>query len=349
MVASSAFFTFHQFFFTDRVAIRRASTVNTQNKIRYIDSHTGGEPTRVVLDGFPFSPHLPLAKRVEQLRANHDHFRAAVASEPRASDAMVGALLMPPVATGSVASVIFFNNAGYLGMCGHGSIGVIATLKYLGKISPGVHAIDTPAGTVNCALHADGTVSIKNVASYRHRRGVTVNTASHGSVTGDIAWGGNWFFLVDGGDRKIDLANIDDLMTFGRAIREALIAANVTGPQGEEIDHVEIFGAPSQPALNSRNFVLCPGNAYDRSPCGTGTSAKLACLAADDKLAAGEQWCQESIVGSVFEASYQPAQGSEHGAIIPTVTGTAFICGEGELIMDPTDPFCWGIQRIQPT
>ena len=318
--------------------------MNTLNKIRYIDSHTGGEPTRVVLKGFPFPENLPLAERVDYLRAHHDHFRAAVASEPRASDAMVGALLMPPVVDGSVASVIFFNNAGYLGMCGHGSIGLICTLNYLGKISPGVHAIDTPAGTVSCTLHADGKVSIENVASYRHRRAVTVNTANHGSITGDIAWGGNWFYLVDGGDRKIDLTNIDDLMTFGRAIREALIAAIITGPQGEAIDHVEIFGAPSQPALHSRNFVLCPGNAYDRSPCGTGTSAKLACLAADGKLAAGERWFQESIVGSVFEASYQSAPNSERGAIIPTITGTAFICGEGELIMDPADPFCWGIQ-----
>ena len=320
------------------------NTLITLNKIRYIDSHTGGEPTRVVLEGFPFPPNLPLVERVDYLRAHHDHFRAAVASEPRASDAMVGALLMPPVTAGSVASVIFFNNTGYLGMCGHGSIGLIATLQYIGKISPGVHAIDTPAGTVSCTLHADGTVSIENVASFRHRRNVTVNTTNHGLVTGDIAWGGNWFFLVDAGDRKIDLSNLDDLMTFGRAIRKALIAASITGPQGEEIDHVELFGVPSSPAIDSRNFVLCPGSAYDRSPCGTGTSAKLACLAADEKLAAGDRWYQESIVGSVFEASYQNCHDGATGTIIPTITGAAFICGEGELTLDSADPFCWGIQ-----
>ena len=318
------------------------------NKIRYIDSHTGGEPTRVVLEGFPYPQHLPLAERVEFLRAHHDEFRAATAAEPRASDAMVGALLMPPLNAGSVASVIFFNNAGYLGMCGHGTIGLIATLRYLGKISPGIHAIDTPAGTVACTLRADGVVSIENVASYRYRKGVAVNTASHGEVIGDVAWGGNWFFLVDGGDRPIDLANIDKLMSFARAIREALLAAKITGRRGEEIDHVEIFGAPSRPELNSRNFVLCPGNAYDRSPCGTGTSAKLACLAADRKLAEGERWQQESIVGSVFEASYKSTQGGEPGTITPTISGKAFICGEGELILDSADPFCWGIQGKKP-
>ena len=223
------------------------------NKIRYIDSHTGGEPTRVVLDGFPYPQNIPLSERVEFLRAHHDKFRAATAAEPRASDAMVGALLMPPLNAGSVASVIFFNNAGYLGMCGHGTIGLIATLRYLGKISPGIHAIDTPAGTVACTLRADGVVSIENVASYRYRKGVAVNTASHGEVIGDVAWGGNWFFLVDGGDRPIDLANIDKLMSFARAIREALTAAKITGRRGEEIDHVEIFGAPSRPECHLRS------------------------------------------------------------------------------------------------
>ena len=308
-------------------------------KIRYVDSHTGGEPTRVVLEGFPDLGTSSLASRVEILRNQHDRFRAAVASEPRASDAMVGALLLPPIQPTSAASVIFFNNDGYLGMCGHGTIGLIATLQYLGNISPGVHAIDTPVGTVSCSLHADGKVSIQNVASYRHRHKVVVNVEQFGSVTGDIAWGGNWFFLVDAGTRQLNPGNLDDLFTFTRAIRRALTRENILGPNGEEIDHIELFGTPSQPTSNSRNFVLCPGGAYDRSPCGTGSSAKLACLAADGKLAAGDVWRQESIVGSVFECSFQRADGN----IIPTITGQAFICGEGSLILDEADPFCWGI------
>ena len=312
-------------------------------RIQCIDSHTGGEPTRVVLDGFPDLSELPLAQRIEALRARHDNYRAAVASEPRASDVMVGALLMPPVESGSVASVIYFNNVGYLGMCGHGTIGVIATLRYLGKISPGVHRLDTPVGTVSCTLKPDGKVSIENILSYRHRKAVCVEVDGFGSVTGDIAWGGNWFFLVDASEHNLNIANIESLMKFAGAIRRSLASANITGRDGGEIDHIELFGSPSRASFDSRNFVLCPGSAYDRSPCGTGTSAKLACLAADGKLAEGIIWRQESIIGSVFEGSYRLAE----GGIIPTITGQAFICGEGSLLMDPTDPFCWGIGSVQ--
>ncbi|MBL8523915.1 MAG: 4-hydroxyproline epimerase [Betaproteobacteria bacterium] len=311
-------------------------------KIRYVDSHTGGEPTRMVLEGFPDLSHLPLRQRVEALRRDHDRYRAAVASEPRASDVMVGALLMPPTETGSVASVIYFNNVGYLGMCGHGTIGVIATLRYLGRIGPGVHRLDTPVGTVSCDLRGDGSVSIENVTSYRYRKGVSVEVDGFGTVTGDIAWGGNWFFLVDAKDRTMDVKHIDSLQKFAVAIREALAKSGITGRDGAEIDHIELFGAPSNASLDSRNFVLCPGSAYDRSPCGTGTSAKLACLAADGKLAEGETWRQESIVGSVFEGRYRQVD----GGIVPTISGTAYVCGEGSLLMDPADPFCWGLQPV---
>ena len=314
-------------------------------KIRYVDSHTGGEPTRMVLDGFPDLSALSLPQRVDALRRQHDHLRAAVASEPRASDVMVGALLMPPVEADSVASVIYFNNVGYLGMCGHGTIGVIATLQYLGKISPGVHRLDTPVGTVSCTLASDGSVSIENILSYRYRKAVTVEVDGFGKVTGDIAWGGNWFFLVDAGGLQLSHGNIDPLLKFANAIRRALASAGISGRDGAEIDHIELFGAPSSATLDSRNFVLCPGNAYDRSPCGTGTSAKLACLAADDKLAEGTVWHQESIVGSVFEGSYRTVE----GGIIPTISGRAFVCGEGSLLMDDADPFCWGITPTAPT
>ena len=311
-------------------------------KIRYVDSHTGGEPTRLVLDGFPDLTALTLPQRVDALRTQFDKYRAAVATEPRASDALVGALLMPPVEQGSVASVIYFNQVSYLGMCGHGTIGVIATLKYLGKIAPGVHRLDTPVGTVTCTLMADGKVSIENILSYRYRKAVGLAVDGVGQVEGDIAWGGNWFFLVDAKDRTLNLANIGSLHKFAGAIREALADANITGPNGEVIDHIELFGAPSSTAQDSRNFVQCPGDAYDRSPCGTGTSAKLACLAADGKLAEGAVWRQESIVGSVFEGSYRCVE----GGIVPTITGEAFISGEGTLLMDPADPFCWGIKPI---
>jgi len=309
-------------------------------RIRYIDSHTGGEPTRVVIEGFPDLHHLPLRERVEALRSKHDRYRAAVATEPRASDVVVGAVLMPPVEKGSVASVIYFNNAGYLGMCGHGTIGVIETLEYLGRIGAGSHRLDTPVGTVACTLSHEGDVSIENVVSYRHRAGVELDVEGYGRVKGDVAWGGNWFFLVDAHERRLHLDVVPELTAFTSAVRRALERDGITGADGHEIDHIELYGDPSKPDCDCRNFVLCPGAAYDRSPCGTGTSARLACLAAEGALAEGQTWRQESIVGSVFEGSYRKAP----GGIVPTITGRAWVCGEGTAILDPSDPFCWGIR-----
>ena len=309
-------------------------------RIKYVDSHTGGEPTRLVLEGFPDLTHLTLRERVAALRAKHDHYRAALVTEPRASDVVVGGVLMPPMEKGSVASVIYFNNAGYLGMCGHGTIGVIATLQYLGRIGEGTHRLDTPVGTVTCTLGAQGRVSIQNVVSYRHRKAVEVPVDGFGTVKGDVAWGGNWFFLVDAHDRPLDLGHVEELTRFTGAVRRSLARHGITGRDDGEIDHIELFGTASSDAYDCRNFVLCPGNAYDRSPCGTGTSARLACLAADRELAEGEKWRQESIVGSVFEGSYRHAD----GGIVPTITGQAFVCAEGTALIDPADPFRWGIR-----
>jgi 4-hydroxyproline epimerase len=239
-----------------------------------------------------------------------------------------------------VASVIYFNNAGYLGMCGHGTIGVIATLQHLGRISEGTHRLDTPVGTVECTLEGHGVVSIRNVVAYRHRKAVEVEVDGHGKVRGDVAWGGNWFFIVDAHDRELDLDRVGELTAFTGALRRSLARQGITGRDGAEIDHVELFGKPSREEYDCRNFVLCPGMAYDRSPCGTGTSARLACLAADGELAEGEVWRQESIVGSVFEGTYARAE----GGVVPTIKGQAFVCGEGTAILDPEDPFCWGIR-----
>jgi 4-hydroxyproline epimerase len=309
-------------------------------RIRYVDSHTGGEPTRVALEGFPDLGHLPLKERVDAFRAKHDRYRAALATEPRASDVVVGAYLMPPVESDSVASVIYFNNAGYLGMCGHGTIGVVETLRYLGRIQPGTHRLDTPVGTVTCTLADDGAISIENVVSYRLLKDVEVEVEGFGRVRGDVAWGGNWFFLVDAHDRSLHLDRIVELTAFTSAVRNALGTQGITGKDGAEIDHIELYGEPSKVDYDCRNFVLCPGLAYDRSPCGTGTSARLACLAADGDLAEGATWRQESIVGSAFEGSYRKAP----GGIVPRITGRAYVCGEGTAILDPADPFCWGIE-----
>lgn len=308
--------------------------------IRVIDSHTEGEPTRVVIEGGPDLGSGSLAERRERFKRDFDRYRSAVVNEPRGSDPVVGALLCPPVDPSCAAGVIFFNNVGYLGMCGHGTIGVVATLAYLGRIAPGAHRIETPVGVVTAELHESGDVSVANVTSYRHRKGVAVDVEGFGTFTGDVAWGGNWFFLVNDAGESLDMAKVERLTDLTWAIRQALTRDGITGADGAEIDHVELFGPPHDATANSRNFVLCPGKAYDRSPCGTGTSAKLACLFEDGKLREGETWRQESIVGSEFEGSVRVVDGK----VQPTIRGRAFVNAEATLILDEADPFCWGIR-----
>jgi 4-hydroxyproline epimerase len=310
-------------------------------KIRIVDSHTGGEPTRIIVDGGPDLGTGDLAERRECFRTRFDHIRSAVVNEPRGSDAMVGALLCQPHDASCSAGVIFFNNVGYLNMCGHGSIGLIVTLAHLGRIQPGTHRINTPVGAITAELHANGTVTIGNVPSYRLAKNVGVEVDNYGTVRGDVAWGGNWFFLSEGAPVALTLDHLEKLTEYTRRIKEALVRGGVTGADGAEIDHIEIFGPAERPEANSRNFVLCPGKAYDRSPCGTGTSAKLACLHADGKLKEGEVWRQESIVGSIFEGVVKIT----NGELRPFITGSAFVNGVADLILDEADPFCWGIRR----
>ncbi len=315
-------------------------TLGERRRVQVIDSHTGGEPTRLVVSGGPDLGTGPLSERLERFRHQHDAFRSAVVNEPRGSDVMVGALLCDPVDRNCAAGVIFFNNVGYLGMCGHGTIGLVVTLAYMGRIKPGEHRIETPVGVVGAVLHDNGEVTVNNVASYRKAANVAVEVPGYGVVRGDVAWGGNWFFLVQDHTMELTLANIDELTTFTWAIRQALRTNGITGDSKEEIDHIELFVPSHKPGVDSRNFVLCPGKAYDRSPCGTGTSAKLACLYADGKLREGETWKQESIVGSVFEGSIV-IRGDK---VYPSIKGSAFVNAEADLVLDPRDPFCMGIR-----
>ncbi|WP_417746336.1 proline racemase family protein [Rosistilla oblonga] len=308
--------------------------------IRVIDSHTGGEPTRLVVEGGPDLGGGALPQRVERFRREADHFRTMMLAEPRGFDAMVGALWCEPSDPGCAAAVIFFNNRGYLGMCGHGAIGVVATLAYMGRIAPGRHRLETPVGIVAVELISPNRVAIENVPSYRLRKSVSVEVPGIGTVRGDIAWGGNWFYLVESSPLPVVAENIDRLSDVALRIRKALVAANITGADGAEIDHIELFGPPSVSDAHSRNFVLCPGGAYDRSPCGTGTSAKLACLAADGKLVPEVPWIQESIIGSRFTASYRSA---DDNRIVPRIVGEAYVYGETRFIAQPGDPFPYGI------
>lgn len=306
-------------------------------QVRVIDSHTGGEPTRLIIDGFPVLAGGTMAEKRDVLREQYDQWRRACLLEPRGNDVLVGALCCEPVSQDAVCGVIFFNNAGYLGMCGHGTIGLVASLRHLGRIAPGEHRIDTPVGQVSATLHEDGAVTIANVASYRHRQQVAVDVPGYGRFTGDVAWGGNWFFLVSGHGEDLRLGNVERLTDLTWKMLGALEAQGIRGENGALIDHIELFADDEQ--ADSRNFVMCPGKAYDRSPCGTGTSAKLACLADDGKLAPGQRWVQASITGSRFEGHYEWLG----ERIRPLITGRAYMTADSTLLIDEQDPFAWGI------
>ena len=311
------------------------------NNVRVIDSHTGGEPTRIVVDGGPDLGSGTMDQRRTVFNQEHDAFRSAVVNEPRGSDVLVGGILCEPVNPQACAGVIFFNNVGTLHMCGHGMIGFITTLAHMKRIEPGDHRIETPVGDVVATWREDGRVSFRNVPSYRYRQDVAIEVPDYGQVVGDIAWGGNWFFLVKEHGETIAPENVTRLTQVTMLIRQALTEQDIKGEDQLEIDHIELFGPPTREDADSKNFVLCPGGAYDRSPCGTGTSAKVACLFADGKLSPGQQWRQESIVGSLFEATVELA-GEQ---VIPVITGSAYVNAEATLLFDDEDPFQLGIRQ----
>ncbi|TWU05867.1 proline racemase family protein [Stieleria varia] len=316
-------------------------------RIDVIDSHTAGEPTRVVIDGggnalaTALNTDQPLSERLATFRDSLDHYRRAIACEPRGHDVLVGAVLCPPYDPDCSVGVIFFNNVGFLGMCGHGMIGVVRTLIHLGRLGIGHTRIDTPVGTVGVSVNEDGSISIENVSSYRMHQDVSVNVPGLGTVVGDVAWGGNGFFLVKQPTFEISLPRVRDLQRAAADIRDAVRDAGHT-----IVDHLELFASNTPADADSQNFVLCPGLEYDRSPCGTGTSAKLACLAADGRLAPGDTWRQAGVHGSKFSAHYRWDDEST-GRIFPTITGRAYVTGQAQLIFDPEDPFCWGFGGSQ--
>jgi 4-hydroxyproline epimerase len=322
-------------------------------RIPFLDSHTGGEPTRLITS-LPFDLGTgSVADKLSRLKKDHDDFRTTVLNEPRGSDVLVGALLVEPADPTCQFGVIYFNNVGYLGMCGHGTIGLIASLAYLGKVQPGVIRVETPVGVVEATLYNSplpegeglgvrvgeypNKVSVKNIPAYRHLAHVPV-TVDGKTIHGDVAWGGNWFFLCHDHGLEVNMQNLEALTDFSWRVREQFTADGITGTNGAEVDHVELFA--STPDADSKSFVLCPGKAYDRSPCGTGTSAKLACLYSDGKLKVGQTWKQQSVVGSIFEGSVQ----LDGDKIIPTITGEAWVMSEGVILVDERDPFGKGIK-----
>lgn len=316
-------------------------------RVRFVDSHTEGEPTRVVLDGGPAPEGATVADQARDLMERHAWLRGAIVDEPRGNDVLVGAMVLPSTRPGCAARVIFWNSVGLLGMCGHGTIGVVRTLAHLGIVHPGEVHLDTPVGTVTAVLHAgpEGRVSVRNVRSFLHRADVELRLEDGRTVHGDVAWGGNGFLLVHDHGERVDRANIEALTRTAWMCRRALERAGLADIDGRPVDHVELVSPPFEPASDGRAFVLCPGGAYDRSPCGTGTSAALACMVARGEFGPGQTWRQESVIGSVFEATCEL---DPEGGILPTITGRAWIVAEGDLVIDPSDPFRHGIPPSSP-
>ena len=312
-------------------------------RVKAIDSHTEGEPTRVIISGGPDLGSGTLRERREIFARDHDDFRRMSIEEPRGSDVLVGAMLVEAHEADCVAGVIYFNNAGMLGMCGHGTIGVVRTLAHLGRIKTGTHRLDTPVGIVEFKLRADDVVEVANVPSRRTHAGIAVHVAGLGVIAGDVAWGGNWFFIAPSPLKiPLQLDRVAELTAHAWSVRRALATAGITGDDGGEIDHIEFTEPARRADCAWRNFVLCPGGAYDRSPCGTGTSAKIACLVADGKIALGERVGAESFIGTRFEGWHSI---DSAGAIRPTIAGRAWITAEIELLIDASDPCAAGIPK----
>ena len=311
-------------------------------RVQAIDSHTEGEPTRVVVAGGPDMGRGAARARQAMMDA-HWGFCRSVVLEPRGSDVLVGALLVEPEDGRCCAGAVFFNNVGVLGMCGHGTIGVARTLMHMGRIGVGAHALETPVGTVPFEIHGDGSVSLCNVPSWRARAGESVEAGSFGTFTGDIAWGGNWFFItrVPHGVR-ICRESIRDLERMSLAVQAALDARGLgmrepgaADPARIRIDHVELW-EPGDAPREWRSFTMCPGAQWDRSPCGTGTSAKLACLVAEGTAAPGDRWHAVSPIGTRFEVWCDAADGD--GSIRPHVRGRAWVTAECDLCFEDGDP-----------
>lgn len=333
--------------------------------VHVVDSHTAGEPTRVVTGGLPNVPGATMADKRAFLRQHCDALRSGLVCEPRGHDAIVAAYLLPPCDPTAHAGVVFANDVGYLGMCGHGAIGVATTLLAMGMVAPASAdgdteiRLDTPVGTVVAQVAVrdgrPGAVRLRNVPSFLHARDVEVPVEGIGRVTVDVAWGGNWFAILPEDELgvAVEPERLPALLERTMAVREALIRHDVFGfdpatgaPQ--EIDHVEVYRVLRHPdaRVATRTMTLCPGRAYDRSPCGTGTSAKIATLHARGEIAPGDVFVNQSVIGTEFRARILAVdRDGDRTLVTPEIEGQAWITGLQQLVFDPTDPLKSGLTR----
>ena len=312
-------------------------------RLRVIDSHTIGEPTRVVIDE-SLVAGLDLGmgsvrERRDRFRDRYDHVRSALVGDPRGTNAMVGVILVPPADPSCRFGAFYVNRVGYLDMCGHATIGLAVTLGSQGIIEPGSFRLETPAGVVGVMWHGGGAASFECVPPRRIAKSLALACDDGSRVTGDVATSGLWFFICRDHGLAVEPAAIPALTERAWSIRRALEARGITGDGGEVIDHVVLLGPPREPGNDGRAFVLCPDGAFDRSPCGTGTSALVGCLLDDGMLAEGRTWRQESVLGGVYEARIR----REQGVAVPTVRGRAWLTAETTLHFAADDPYRIGL------
>jgi 4-hydroxyproline epimerase len=312
-------------------------------RLRVIDSHTIGEPTRVVIDE-SLVAGLDLGmgsvrERRDRFRDRYDHVRSALVGDPRGTNAMVGVILVPPADPSCRFGAFCVNRVGYLDMCGHATIGLAVTLGSQRIIEPGSFRLETPAGVVGVMWHGGGAASFECVPPRRIAKGLALACDDGSRVTGDVATSGLWFFICRDHGLAVEPAAIPALTERAWSIRRALEARGITGDGGEVIDHVVLLGPPHEPGNDGRAFVLCPDGAFDRSPCGTGTSALVGCLLDDGILAEGRTWRQESVLGGVYEARIR----REQGVAVPTVRGRAWLTAETTLHFAADDPYRIGL------
>ena len=312
-------------------------------RLRVIDSHTIGEPTRVVLDeslvaGLDLGGGSVRDRR-DQFRDRCDHVRSALVGDPRGTTAMVGVILVPPADPTCRFGAFYVNRVGYLDMCGHATIGLAVTLGARGIIEPGDFRLESPAGVVGVTWHGGGEAAFECVPPRRIAQNLALACDDGSQVTGDVATSGLWFYLCRDHGILVEPTAIPALTARAWSIRRALEARGISGDGGEVIDHVVLLGPPRDPGNDGRAFVLCPDGAFDRSPCGTGTSALVGCLFEDGILTAGRTWRQESVLGGVYEASIR----RERDILVPTVRGRAWLTAETTLHFAGDDPYRTGL------
>ncbi|MCB1424971.1 MAG: 4-hydroxyproline epimerase [Zhengella sp.] len=325
-----------------------------------IDGHTCGNPVRLVAGGGPLLTGATMMERRADFLANHDWIRTGLMFEPRGHDMMSGAILYPPTRPDCDVGVLYIETSGCLPMCGHGTIGTVTMAVEHGLVrpkTPGVLMLDTPAGPVKAEYTMDGEsvreVRLTNVPAYLHATGWEVECPVLGPLTVDVAYGGNFYAIVEPQANYRDMADHSaaDLIAWSPVIRQQLNEryrlAHPEKPEIDRVTHVLWTGKPTVPGAHARNAVFYGDKAIDRSPCGTGTSARMAQLAARGALKAGDEFVHESIIGSLFRGRVEAeATLGERNAIVPSIAGWAVMTGLNTIFIDDRDPFSTGFSVL---